>query len=169
MHKLLFLVLGSVGVLSDLGIDFSGSFRIDINTNNFDRTITYSDLNDVEQTRTVRPGVRLVVNGSLDISGLITLNGTFDAQITPDGIIKITVDATAEILGTAFDVTGGLTVYTNENFDTVGVLEVSASAGFLSEYGVTVSGSFLLEINSRKYCLMALACQPRHRMKSLCP
>ena len=141
-------VLGSVGVLSDLGIDSSGSSSIDINTNNFDRTITYSDLNNVEQTRIVQPGVRLLVVGSLHIAGLITLNGTFDANITPDGIINITVDATAEILGTILGVSGGLTVHTNDNFDTVGVLEVTASAGFLSEYGVTVSGSFLLEVNT---------------------
>ena len=60
----------------------------------------------------------------------------------------LTVSATTVILGTTFTVVGFAAIYSDDDAGIAGVLELSASVGFLSDYGVTLSGSYLFEINT---------------------
>ena len=118
----------------------------EINTTSIARDFTYTDTDGAEQTQTINAGIRIAIDGLLDISGLLTLAGNFELNLTAEST-TLSIAATAVILDTTFTFTGLAAIYTDANLGIVGVLSVSVSELSIGDFA-TLSGTYLFELNT---------------------
>jgi hypothetical protein len=137
------------GVPPSFGFNFGGSSSFDLEINTTGASV---DHDNNPSTPAIQRGLRLHITGMLQIGSVLDLSGTFDLTID-SGEFTIELNAIISVFGTTLEVHGFAGIY----YDAVAPgfafkiqLKLGSSNGVTVSpcLGFTISGAFLLEINT---------------------
>jgi len=136
------------GVPPSFGFNFGGSRSFDLEINTTGASV---DHDNNPSTPDIQPGLRLHITGMLQIGSVLDLSGTFDLTID-SGKFTIELNASVSVFGTTLNVHGFAGIYydANPGFAFKIQLKLGSSNDVVVSpcSGFTISGDFLLEINT---------------------
>ena len=136
------------GVPPSFGFNFGGSSSFDLEINTTGASV---DHDNNPSTPAIQPGLRLHITGMLQIGSVLDLSGTFDLTID-SGEFTIELNAIISVFGTTLEVHGFAGIYYGDypGFAFKIQLKLGSSNGVTVSpcSGFTISGAFLLEINT---------------------
>ncbi|MCC6235017.1 MAG: calcium-binding protein, partial [Verrucomicrobiales bacterium] len=127
---------------SGSGFYFSGTFTLEINTTGQ----AISSIAGLAVSLPAGPYVKLSIAGSLELLGIITVQGSFTFQVDSTGL-KVDINARLRLLGISASFVANA-VISSSGLVLRTVLTLSTGPSMVPFRGIEISGTFMLELNT---------------------